>query len=71
MIDDDGAYTPVEVKWTDRPGAGDIRSLEIFLREYASSKRGYVVCRVPRKTQLSPRITAVPWQSVDELIPAS
>ena len=71
VIDDDGAYTPVEVKWTDRPGAGDTRSLEIFLREYASSKRGYVVCRVPRKTQLSPRITAVPWQSVDELIPAS
>ncbi|MBI1991707.1 MAG: ATP-binding protein [Candidatus Omnitrophica bacterium] len=69
VIDDDGAYIPVEVKWTDRPQPGDLRALELFLREYASSKQGYLVCRVPRNTQLSPRITAVPWQSTDELIP--
>ncbi|MBI4597657.1 MAG: ATP-binding protein [Candidatus Omnitrophica bacterium] len=68
VIDHDGAYTPVEVKWTDRPQLGDVRGLEIFLQEYASSKQGYLVCRVPRNMQLSRRITAVPWQSTDELI---
>ena len=68
VIDEDGAYTPVEVKWTDRPQASDVRSLELFLREYHSTK-GYLVCRVPRKTQLSRRVVALPWQSVDALIP--
>ena len=27
------------------------------------------VCHVPRKTQLSNRVTALPWHAIDELIP--
>ncbi len=71
VIDHDGAYTPVEVKWTDRPQPGDVRHLEVFLREYRSATTGYLVCRVPRKVKLSRGVIALPWQSVDELIPAA
>lgn len=71
VIDDDGAYTAVEVKWTDTPRSGDIRHLELFLDEYPSARAGYVVCHVPRKVKLSRRVVALPWQAIDELIPAS
>ena len=67
VIDREGSYTPVEVKWTDRPAPGDIRHLEVFLSEYSSAKKGYLVCRVPRKVKLSPKITALPWQVIHDL----
>ena len=68
VIEEAGRYTPVEVKWTDVPRVEDTRSLETFLDEYPPAKAGYVVCRVPRKTQLSDRVTALPWHVIDELI---
>src|SRR3989338_5715364 len=71
VIDDEGAYAHVEVKWTDHPRSGDIRHLEVFLDEYPSARAGYIVCHVPRKTKLSRRVVALPWQAIDELIPAS
>ena len=69
IVDVNGAYTPVEVKWTENPTPGDARHLEIFLSEYPSAKAGYLVCRVPRKTKICERIFALPWQSVSELVP--
>ena len=71
VIDHDGRYTPVEVKWTDAPRAGDIRNLEIFLDEYPTARAGYLVCQVPRAAKLSDRVTALPWHAVDNLIPAA
>ena len=68
VIDENGAYTPVEVKWTENPQSADIRHLEIFLSEYPSAKAGYLVCQVPRKAKLSDRVFALPWQFVDELV---
>lgn len=68
VIDEEGSYTPVEVKWTEKPAPSDGRQLEIFLSEYKSAKVGYLVCQVPRKTKLSDKVTALPWQSLDELI---
>lgn len=68
IIDQNGAYTPVEVKWTENPAASDIRHLETFLSEYPSAKAGYLVCRVPRKVKLSGQVFALPWQSVHELV---
>lgn len=68
VIDEEGAYTPVEVKWTEKPTPSDIRQLEIFLSEYKSAKAGYLICQVPRKAKLSDKVTALPWQSLDELI---
>ncbi len=68
IIDREGSYTPVEVKWTDKPATSDIRHVEIFLSEYKSASAGYLVCQVPRKTKLSDRVFALPWQSLGELI---
>ena len=67
LMDVNGAYTPIEVKWTDRPSASDVRHLEVFLSEYPSAKIGYLVCRVPRKVKLTDKIFALPWQSLNGL----
>lgn len=67
IIDEENAYTPVEVKWTEKPAASDIRHLEVFLSEYPSAKIGYLVCQVPRKAKLSGKVFALPWQSLNEL----
>ena len=67
VIDDEGVYTPIEVKWTDRPSVSDIRHLRVFLSEHRTAKVGYLVCRAPRKIQLSDKITAIPWQLLDEI----
>ncbi len=68
VIDKDGIYTPVEVKWTENPAPGDIRRLKVFLSEYSPETEGYLICQVARKTKLSDKIFALPWQSVDELV---
>src|SRR3989338_7318047 len=68
VIEAHGRYTPVEVKWTERPTLGDIRQLEIFLSEYPSATAGYLICQVPRPVKLSRRVTALPWQSVDGIV---
>jgi predicted AAA+ superfamily ATPase len=67
VIDEDGTYTPLEVKWTENPTHGDIRHLEVFLSEYKTAKTGFLVCRVQRKTKLSEKVFALPWQSLDEV----
>ena len=68
VVDENGAYTPVEVKWTENPTSGDTRHLEVFLSEYPSAKAGYLVCQVPRKTKIGDRIFALPWQSAEDLV---
>ena len=68
IVDENGAYTPVEVKWAENPAPSDTRHLEVFLSEYPSAKAGYLVCRVPRKTKIGDRLFALPWQSVGELV---
>lgn len=65
VIDKNGAYIPIEVKWTENPSSSDIRHLEIFLSEYPSAGQGYVVCQVPRKAKLGDRVFALPWQDID------
>lgn len=57
--------TPIEVKWTERPTAGDARHLETFLDDHSNRARhGYVVCRCSSPLALSDRITALPWWSM-------
>lgn len=61
-------WTPVEVKWTDRPSTQCIRHLEVFLKEYSSvASRGYLICRTPRRYKLSEKIDAIPWTEVHEI----
>jgi predicted AAA+ superfamily ATPase len=68
VLEEDGRYLPVEVKWTDAPSQSDCRHLETFLKEYPQASDGVVVCRCPRKMRLSERVTAIPWQNVDKLV---
>lgn len=71
VIDHDGVYIPIEVKWTDTPAEKDIKYLETFLREYPAGKKGYLVCRIPRRIRINERISAIPWQdiaAIDDLI---
>jgi len=67
IIDNDGCYAPLEVKWTDSPTSSDVRHLEVFLSEYKSAKAGFLVCQVPRKARLSEKVFALPWQAIDEV----
>ncbi len=60
--------TPVKVKWTTTPGPRDVRHLEKFLDEYAEAERGYVVCRSERRSKISRRVTAIPWQDLPWLV---
>lgn len=68
IIDEDGIYTPLEVKWTDNPSSSDIRHLEVFLSEYKSAKEGFLICQAKRKVKLSEKITALPWQAINEIL---
>ena len=51
VLERQGQYTPVEVKWTDAPKVSDIKYLKLFMSEY-SSKRGYLVCQTPKKNKI-------------------
>jgi hypothetical protein len=59
---------PVEVKWSDAPGARDARHLETFLSEHPAAREGVIVCRTPRPFKVGRHITAVPWQSIPEIV---
>lgn len=53
---------PIEVKWTENPSPRDARHVETFMRLHRKfSDRGYVVCRCPRRQQLTDNVTAIPW----------
>jgi uncharacterized protein len=68
VLDKNGIYTPVEVKWTDSPKDKDFRHLRIFLEEYKSAQIGYIICRTPKKLKLTDNIFALPWQELDAVI---
>ncbi|MFZ5802117.1 MAG: ATP-binding protein [Candidatus Omnitrophota bacterium] len=68
VIENPDCLIPIEVKWTETPQPGDIRHLQVFLREYPESREAYVICRAPRKIKLGERIYALPWRHVVDLI---
>ncbi len=59
---------PVEVKWSTKPAARDIRHLETFLREQADTHHGLVICRTLRRFRLSKNVVALPWQEIPGVI---
>jgi hypothetical protein len=59
---------PVEVKWSDAPAERDARHLRTFLSEYPKARDGVIVCRTPRRFKIAPRITAIPWQEIPDLV---
>jgi predicted AAA+ superfamily ATPase len=68
IVERGGELRPIEVKWTDAPGPRDARHLETFLDEYAEARHGYIVCQAPRRTRISKRVTAVPWQELHSVL---
>ena len=64
----DDCWLAVEVKWSDTPTQRDTRHLQTFLAEYPQTREGVVVCRTPRQFKLGPKITAIPWQEIPELL---
>jgi len=53
---------PIEIKWTDSPSRADARHVETFMEiNEKKSKKGYVICRAPRKQKLTQRTTVLPW----------
>jgi len=62
ILENEGSFTPIEVKWTENPTPRDIRHLRTFLAEHPNqTSQGYVVCRCPRPAKLAESITAIPW----------
>ena len=61
-------WVPVEVKWSEAPTERDTRHLQTFLSEYPKAHEAVVVCRTPRRFKIAPKITAVPWQEIPNLV---
>jgi predicted AAA+ superfamily ATPase len=67
VVEHPGGLLPLEVKLADRPTEQDIRYLRVFLDEYGA-REGFVICTAPRRFRLSPRIVAVPWHELPEVL---
>jgi predicted AAA+ superfamily ATPase len=62
IIEREGKFTPVEVKWTDNPSLLDARHLLTFLGEHPKqAKHAYIVCRCKAPLRLHDKVTALPW----------
>lgn len=64
VLENEGAWLPIEVKLTDRPAERDARHLRTFMEEYGA-RTGLVVCTAPRPIRLGRSgVTAIPWQDL-------
>lgn len=62
VIEREGKFTPVEVKWTNNPSLSDARQLLRFLGEHPKQARhGYIICRCEAPLRLHDKVTALPW----------
>lgn len=62
IVEREGAFTPLEVKWTERPTLSDARHLLTFLREHPQTARqAYIICRCDAPLALHEQVTALPW----------
>lgn len=68
VIQQEGLYIPIEVKWSTTATLQDAKHLQLFLKEYENTKNGYIVCRVEQKIKLAENIYALPWREVNRLI---
>jgi len=62
IVERDGALTPIEVKWSEKPTVQDARHLLTFMAEHPKqAKHAFILCRCPRPMQLHEKVTALPW----------
>jgi len=68
VIDINGTYTPIEVKWSAKPNQADIKHILTFRQEYKVGGASYVVCRCDLPQLLAEDVFAMPWQELPNLI---
>ena len=68
VIEYQGKYIPIELKWTESPDAKDAKHIKQFLKEYKNANQGYIICRTPREIKLDNQISAIPWQKTPYII---
>ncbi|MDO8527595.1 MAG: AAA family ATPase [Deltaproteobacteria bacterium] len=67
VIEREGEFIPIEVKWSAAPVSKDARHLETFLKEYPQAKKGYVICQTPNPADITPHVTAISWKTIADL----
>jgi predicted AAA+ superfamily ATPase len=67
IVENEGKYLPIEVKWTNKPTISQSNHLNLFINEYPA-KKGYIVCRIPHRQKLSNQVDAIPWEEVPLVI---
>lgn len=68
ILESKGRYTPIEVKYTDKPHLNDAKHLITFMNEYDNATDAFIVCCIPRPRKIAERVTALPWQLIGEII---
>lgn len=68
VIEHQKTFTPIEVKWSDKPNKNDAKHLEIFLKEYPESNKGYIVSQTPRPYDLNDNISVISWRDIHTII---
>jgi predicted AAA+ superfamily ATPase len=69
VLKTDTEWIPIEVKWTDKPTKSHATHLKTFIDEYpAHAQRGVVICRTERRSKLTDRIEAWPYQELHRLL---
>ncbi len=67
VLESNGEYTPIEVKWSDSPSQKDARHLVKFLEEYPNAHRAFIVCRTPTDYELTKDIRVISWQTLESI----
>ncbi len=70
VLDVQGKYVPIEVKWTQKPSLKDAKNINIFLKEYKNFNHGFIICQTPRPVQLAANISALPWMDLGRVVEA-
>lgn len=68
VLEAQGVFTPIEIKWTDLPTHNDCRHLKKFMQEYTTKGTGYILCRTSHPMQLDTNIIALPWQNLADTL---
>lgn len=67
VIEYEGKYLAIEVKWTENPSAKDAKHLKTFSNEYKTTKNNLIICRADLPRQLADNVLAVPWTQLNKI----
>lgn len=68
VLEEEEAYTPIEVKWTQTPTLKDARHLISFMKEYPVKTQGFIVCQTPYPVALTDKILAIHWSDLAKIL---